>query len=459
MTNEEVEGLLVGQLLHRPDLVAEAASLVTREDFTVRRCGVAFEAIRALAEQGIPADEIDMFAVARHLARSPQAQRVVIVWLSETMDGCPRSTSVVSVARLLRRRSLMRHAALRLDALLRSTLAALEQNQTNDDLEEEVTRLAIELAARDDGRLNRTNFQEQARVISRYLDRLAEHGYIPGAIPTGIRALDVRLGGGLEPGKLYLVAGTTGSGKTAFASQVADRAATDGTRVVMFSMEVEAADIYLRDVERTARRSRWDLRGPREQREETLSELSQTIGRMNDETNAKTLYGRSVSVSEIQRVVATETVRLGGPVQLVVVDHAQVVAPGKEKAAKGGPVRYLEMKAIAEALRAMAIRNGFACLLTAQLNPAPKGEKPTMALVREGKDLINAADCGLIIHHEREREVIEAHQTGRRRGRGEIVASEIIVDKLRLGRPGPVDVVYEGRYFRFSDVMGGGTED
>ena len=177
--------------------------------------------------------------------------------------------------------------------------------------------------------------------------------------------------------------------------------------------------------------------------------------RMAGNPNAKTVYGSSVSVEEIRRAILIESMRLGAPVQFVIVDHAQVVAPGKSKAAKASVIRYLELKAIAEELRAMAQRLRFACILTAQLNPPPKGEKPTMALVREGKDLVNASDAALLIHHDRDYEDVPAHEAGRRRGRGRIVASEIIVDKLRLGMTGPIPVDFNGALFRFADVARG----
>lgn len=452
MAAKEIERQFVGGLLVSPENIPQAQGLVEPEDFEDKQSAAVYTALVALVEAGRTTEQIDFFAVARHLARSEVVQRQVAKWCADATDGIPRRAFFGNLARAIRRQATLRLARQRIALLLEHVEEQANGSGDFPELEAQLAETAMDMAAREDGRLRRVQFNDRLSHITAYLDRLASHAAVPGAIPSGLSRLDLRLGGGFEPGKLYLIAGHTGSGKTALASQLADHAADGGTRTIMFSMEVDPDDVLLRDLERTARRTRWDVRGPAELRDAAMTELMQAAARMAANPNAKTLYGSSVSVEEIRRAILIESMRLGGPVQFVVVDHAQVVAPGKTKASKAPMIRYLELKAIAEELRAMAVRLRFACILTAQLNPAPKGEKPTMALVREGKDLVNAADCALLIHHERDLEDVPAHEAGRRRGRGRIVGTEIIVDKLRLGMPGPIAVSFEGSTFRFSDA-------
>lgn len=449
MNERDQERLLVGALLHTPALTAEIACLLMPEDFTDPSCAGAYRAIVALTATGKA--ELDIFDVARKLSSSEDGQRKIALWLDAVQDGVPRHTSLETHAHLIRRRATLRRADRDLARLRERMREAIEANVEMEDFEEELMALTLAVASRDDGRLNRSTIRERTEELTRLLDQLATHYSTPGAIPTGINQLDIRLGGGLLPGKLYVVAGVSGSGKSAFASQVADAAAFHGFRSVMFSMEMDADDVFMRDVERETGRSRWELRGPHDLRDSALEDLSKGITHIASQENRKVVYSNKVTLAEIQRAVMVETLRLGGPVQLVVADHAQVVAPGKDRPSKG-PQRYLEVKDIAETLRSLAYRRGLACLLTAQLNPPPKGEKPTMGLIRESKDLANAADAVILIHHERDEDEAPAHLAGQRKRRQRIVGTELIVDKLRFGSAGSIPVSFHGSTFKFGDA-------
>jgi replicative DNA helicase len=104
--------------------------------------------------------------------------------------------------------------------------------------------------------------------------------------------------------------------------------------------------------------------------------------------------------------------------------------------------RYLEVKSTAEGLRELARHLNVAVVLTAQLNPPPKGEPPSMSQVRESKDINNCSEVVMLIHHERE-EIGE-----------DILISEswIKLEKGRAAVAGKVPVTYRGSVFRFEDV-------
>lgn len=458
MNRADKEAEFLGTLIVNPGLVAEASQILEPDDLTDARVKMAYTAMLGLVDAGT---ELDAFAVARHMSSNQATQANIVRWFAKASDGIPFCSSVASLARWLRRRATVARAQHELAVLAERAQAASASGDDAEWMETEVAGLAIELSRRDDHRLRRVRYADLEEEIAAYFHRLAHHQLDPRAIPTGIEALDRRLGGGLQPGKLHLIASQTGGGKTTFASQIADHAASLGRRALLFTMEVDPLDVAIRDTERVARRSRWDLvRGTVAMRESALEDLTEAVGSIVHATAAcsKVMFGSSVSVEEIYRAVMVEGMRMGGPVELVVVDHAQVVAPGKTKAAKSQtPTRYLEMKVIAEKLREFATAKNFACVLTAQMNPSPKGERPSMALIRESKDMANTSDLVLILHHERETEVQPAHATGRPRI-GRIVSSEVLIEKGRTAALGHVPVQYDGSHFRYSDVQGGDEE-
>lgn len=454
MTRAEKERELLGCLIVSPQLAAEAAQILDPQDIHDQKTNVAFTALLGMLDAGV---ELDPFTLARRMAPSNQkTQQAIVTWLAKITQGVPSMTSVAQLCRWLRRTATVIRAAHELARLAERVKTASDNGEDAEWIEGDVATLAIELSRRDDERLHRVRYEDLEVELAGYFRRLAEHRMDPRAIPTGLTQLDRRLGGGLQPGKLHLIASATGGGKTTIASQMADHAASLGKRALMFTMEVDPLDVAIRDTERTARRSRWDLvRGNETMRDSALEDLNgavSSIVHQNARTRGKVMFGNSVSVEEIYRVIMVEGMRMGGPIDLVVVDHAQVVAPGKTKTAKQGtPTRYLEVKAIAEKLREFAAAKGFACVLTAQMNPVPKGERPNMALIRESKDLANTSDLVLLLHHEREVEERMPNETGRPRV-GRIVSSEILIEKGRTASLGYVPVRYDGSHFRYADA-------
>ena len=73
-------------------------------------------------------------------------------------------------------------------------------------------------------------------------------GQPPVGVKTGIGKLDDVLGG-LEPGRLYVVAGRPGMGKSAFMQEIAIRlAAREGQTVATFLLEMTAEEFATRCV-------------------------------------------------------------------------------------------------------------------------------------------------------------------------------------------------------------------
>jgi len=308
------------------------------------------------------------------------------------------------------------------------------------DLDQELAGLSVAVTARSDRERRRVTFKDLAADIENYFNQL--HTNSPDAyISTGLPRLNDFLGGGLRPGQLHVVLGATGSGKTAFASQICDYAVSQGKRALMFSMEVDPLDVFIRDIERTAGVSRWDLKY-NNTKDKAMNDLMIAQSQMLGERN-KIVYGEPMSVEAIRQAILTERLRTGA-IDLVVVDHAQVAEPNKED--KKSMPRYLQVKSTAEGLRALARQLKVAIVLTAQMNPVPKGDTPTMSMVRESKDINNTAEVVIMIYHEKGDGM-----------NGEIIITKswLVLEKVRAGREGKIEIKYFGHLFKF----GGGRRE
>lgn len=450
------EFLLVAGGIINPALVPEAERYVDPVDISDERLKLVWTALTSLVDAGVKPNEIDIGTIISKCAKSKETQRKVGSFISEMIDGLPKFVSLVSASQAVRKRATMRLALEGMRQLAKDIKDQLDApGGYTEELEEKMAKLSVEISARSDKTLQRTQFKTMATEVAAYFDRV-QTGDTAGTIPTGLQTLDERLGGGIRVGELTVILGGTGSGKTALASQICDHAAANGFRSIMFSMEVDPLDVYIRDVERVAKKSRWDLRSPYESlRESASAALVAAQSVILASTNSKIVYGEPVSVAGIRQAVLTERLR-GGNVDLVVVDHAQVAQTSA--AEKKGIPRYLEVKGVAEGLRRLASKLNVAVVLTAQLNPSPKGETPTMELVRESKDINNTAEVVLLIWHEKE---------SLANGKTYITKSHLNAAKVRAGSGGHIDIEYHGECYRFEDVQhqyqhhddGGGAAD
>lgn len=86
-----------------------------------------------------------------------------------------------------------------------------------------------------------------ANALKQFEENISSGRYKP--TPTGLKAFDEMLGGGLYPG-LYVVAAATGFGKSTFCLQLADELAAKGNDVVYFSLEMSQDELIARSLSR-----------------------------------------------------------------------------------------------------------------------------------------------------------------------------------------------------------------
>jgi replicative DNA helicase len=431
------EILLVAGALIKPALAAEAARYVSPEDFDDRRLGKIWGVVVSMVDEGVGETGIDPISVSRRFGTATEVQRRIATFCGELLD-VPMSKSLVTLAQRIRRRSTMRVVRTEIEKLHEELDDQIDSADGDiPNLDERLANLSIGVTTKLDTTQRRTIHKQYIKEISDYLDDVASFDSTK-YIPTGIPKLDGKLGGGLRPGQLHAILGSTGSGKTALASQLCDSAVAHGHRAILFSMEVDPFDIYLRDVERIAGRSRWDLKSPT-YKEEAFKALFSAQTTLANKAAGKIVYAEPVSVETIRQVVLTERMR-GGPIRMIAVDHAQVALPSAKE--RQSMPRYLVVKGVAEGLRALARHLNVAVVLTAQLNPPPKDVEPSMDQVRESKDINNTAEVVMLIHHKR-----EDHD-----GESLIVESYIRVEKIRAGIAGKVKIKYHGEVFRFEEL-------
>ena len=216
------------------------------------------------------------------------------------------------------------------------------------------------------------------------LEAAIARGDALAGLNTGIRDLDYAIGG-LQPGKLIVVAGRPGMGKSALAVNIAE-AASITTPTLYLSGEMDHTEIMQRIL--AARTgityqaiSRADI-APDERdriaaRRPEIASLALQITPLVNLT-ADDICGR------VRRAIRTDGIGL------VIVDHLGHVRPRNDRA-----MRVHQIEEITGALKALALDTGIPIVLLSQLNRAVEGrddKRPAMADLRDSGSIEQDAD-------------------------------------------------------------------
>ena len=183
-------------------------------------------------------------------------------------------------------------------------------------------------------------------LLGGFIDRIAANVNIE-AIPTGFKALDDVLDGGLYEG-LYCLGAISSLGKTTFALQIADQIAEHGHQVLIFSLEMSQNELIAKSISRnTLKRviaARGDVRNAKTARgimsgkkyplyNQTERELiKNAVG--DYQSISKNIYIRegmgNVGVDTIVEQVK-EHIRKGNKPPVVIVDYLQILMPHSER--------------------------------------------------------------------------------------------------------------------------------
>ena len=192
-------------------------------------------------------------------------------------------------------------------------------------------------------------------LLGGFIDRIAANVNIE-AIPTGFKALDDVLDGGLYEG-LYCLGAISSLGKTTFALQIADQIAEHGHQVLIFSLEMSQNELIAKSISRNTMKrviaARGDVRNAKTARgimsgkkyplyNQTERELiKNAVG--DYQSISKNIYIRegmgNVGVDTIVEQVK-EHIRKGNKPPVVIVDYLQILMPHSEKATDKANIDY-----------------------------------------------------------------------------------------------------------------------
>ena len=437
-SNEAEQSVLGGLLL---DNLAwdRAADLLIESDFYRHEHRLIYAAVGALVSAGKPADVITVFEQLQSQGKAADCGG--LAYLNALAQSVPSAANMRRYAEIVRERAILRKLIAASDEIATNAFNTQGRavSQILDEAEGKIFKIGEE------GSRQRQGFQGIDKLVTALIDRvneLAENGAeeVTG-VRTGFFDMD-RMTAGLQKGDLIVLAARPSMGKTAFALNIAEHVAVgEGLPVLVFSMEMGAAQLALRMVGSLGRIDQQHLRtgALRNEEWERLAEAVDRLGRVQlfiDETPA-------LNSAEL-RARARRMARQYGQLGLIVIDYLQLMS-GSSSSEEN---RATEIGEISRGLKALAKELQCPVIALSQLNRSVESrndKRPMMSDLRESGAIEQDADVIMFIYRD-EYYNKESKEPG---------VAEIIIAKQRNGPVGTLKLTFLKPLTRFDNLAPG----
>lgn len=428
MFSQEAEQSVIGGLLLDPRAWDIIGDLITEADFHTEAHRLIFRSIGLMLARGFP---VDVVTVAETLESAGDGERTGgLAYLGDLVNNTPSAANIKRYAEIVCDRRQLRD--------LLAVSGAIADLTRQPSTEPAVVR--IEKAQNLILALTQEQTQADPQPIGSVLCRVIEtiearhdrQGEISG-LSTGFSDLDWKTNG-LQRGDLIVLAGRPSMGKTAFALNVAENVAMNGSTALVFSLEMGKEQLTERALASIGGLSIGAIRSGR-MTDDDYSRMSMALGKLN---GAKLIIDDSGAPSIGQMRSRARRVKRQYGLDLLVVDYIQLMA------GEGGN-RNEQVGSITRGLKLLARELDVPLIALSQLSRDVEkrpDKRPMMADLRDSGSIEQDADLILMAYRDE-----YYHPEGPYKG-----LAELLIRKHRMGELGDVRLIFQGEYSRFRDA-------
>lgn len=437
----EGEQSVLGGLLLDNTAWDRAGDLLVESDFYRFEHRLIYAAVSSLISATKPADVITVFEHLQSLGKAEECGG--LVYLNALARSVPSAANMRRYAEIVRDRAVLRKLIAASDEI--ATTAFNPQGRPVDQILDEAEGKIFRIG--EEGSKSKQGFFSMDSLVVQLLDRVTELHQNGAEEVTGVRSgfydLD-RMTAGLQPGDLIVLAARPSMGKTAFALNIGEHVAVqEGLPVVVFSMEMGAAQLALRMVGSLGRIDQSHLRTGKLADDEwgRLTETVEKLGKVSmyiDET-------AGLSPTEL-RARARRQARHCGQLGLIVVDYLQLMSGSGGSSEEN---RATVIGEISRSLKSLAKELRCPVIALSQLNRSVEtrtDKRPMMSDLRESGAIEQDADVIMFIY----RDDYYTKEASKEPG-----VAEIIIAKQRNGPTGVVKLTFLKPLTKFDNLAPG----
>ena len=428
--NNEAEQSVIGAIFLEPLALITAAEVLVPEDFYRMAHQKIFNTMLVLSDKG---QAIDVVTVTEELSAKKELEDVGgISYLTEIANSVPTAANIVHYSNIVEEKALLRR-------LIRVATTIVEDGYTREDEVEALLSEAEKNMMEVSNRKNAGDFKHIKDVLVETYDNIellhTQTGDVTG-ISSGFTDLD-KITAGFQRNDLIIVAARPSVGKTAFALNVAQNAATSGENVAIFSLEMGADQLVMRmlcaegnidaQVMRTGSLEAEDWR-----------KLTMAMGSLSN-TGIYIDDSSGIRVNEIRSKCRRLKQEHG--LDMVIIDYMQLISGS----GKPGENRQQEVSDISRSLKGLARELEIPVIALSQLSRGVEqreDKRPMLSDLRESGSIEQDADIVSFLYREDYYDKETENEN----------MIEIIIAKQRNGPTGTVTLAFAKEYNKFVNI-------
>lgn len=420
----DAEKSVIGALLLDKDSIVKILDMLRAHHFYKDAHANIFQAIINLYERREPADLVTVPAELRKLNKLEESGGVS--YLTELVNSVPTAANIESYARIIKDAALKRGLISASAQINELAFAEVEIGEMLDKSEQLLYSVSLDRFHQDF-----VPIKDVLEITFERLDELSKNRGELRGVPTGLKGLD-RMLSGLQKENLVILAARPSVGKSSFASNIAQYAATTkGKGVLIFSLEMGREQIVDRMISAQAGIDSWKIATGNLEPED-FEKYGIAAGELAE---APIYIDDTPGISVLEMRTKARRLILEHHIDLIVVDYMQLVK------AESAESRVQEVSQISQGLKNLARELRVPVLALSQLNRSVEqrgGDKrPQLSDLRDSGSIEQDADVVMFIYrpNEEDRENLK-----------------LIVAKHRNGATGDFDLFFKGEFTKFFEI-------
>ena len=435
----ESEMAVLGAMLKSQDARADVSGFLRPDDFYLNEHKEIYKTILDMEQKGTGIDITTVYSALRQRKTADMVGG--ITYLSKLMDEAIVVSNAKYYADTVVNKSRMRQLIEEAEKIRES---AYSDELPPEDILDSAEQRILEIAHK----TQKTSYTDINDVLFENIKEIQELEKNGGAMPgieTGFRDVD-RILGGFQRTDLIILAARPGVGKTAWALNAAEHAASLGHKVMVFSLEMSNLQLGQRLLSMTSSVPLENIR-----KGDISADEWESLSAAQD-----SFYGLDMVIDESSSITPIEMKNKcrrfkqeKGSLDLVVIDYLQLMSMGGYRREQ----REKEIAAITRSIKIMAKELDCAVVLLSQLSRGPEqrggDHMPKLSDLRDSGAIEQDADVDIFLkrddyyQNDDERAQVDA-STG--------LTCTVNIAKHRSGPVGLATLAWVPRYVKFGNL-------
>ena len=443
--DKDAEQAVLGAVFLSQDALIEAMEYVEADDFYQHANQLVFQAMMNLNDEEEP---VDVVTVQNELDRLNQIEDIGgVSYLAELASAVPTAANTTYYAKIVKNKSTLRRL---INAATEIVTRSFEEDEDVDSIIDQSEKDIMDVSEN----RNHKGFRRISDVVKssfEEIDKLYDQDSDVTGLSTGYKDLDA-MTTGLHKDELIILAARPGVGKTAFALNLAQNAATkSNATVAIFSLEMGAESLVNRMLCSEGSIDANSLRTGKLD-ENQWNSLVVAMGSLS-RTNVYIDDTPGIKMAEI-RSKCRRLLKESGHLDLVIIDYLQLIeGTGQEN-------RQQEVSVISRNLKKLAKELHVPIIALSQLSrgvEARQDKRPMLSDIRESGSIEQDADIVAFLYRDDYYRDEDGDDNNNNEPQEEpedpdVGEVEVIISKNRSGPRGTAKLLFVKSYNKFSSI-------